>query len=1020
MERYVKFTNGNKPDAPYFRYAVIQPKYSCPPHPDLLRIAVVEPVDKKNESAFTRQVVAANVAPPPRASSSSGSEEEGWTTRGRYVPGTVYVNVNDVKYCLEMSGIPKPSIFPRESLETCPRIEKKYMDIVLDVEHKGANAYPKSKRPSYTTKTASYVTLANLHTYLVRGAAPRHTRNVNKKTSLYDRTNVENIAHKLWVFWTKNPEDLPLDITDDAELATPEHQESVSRTPIQDNSTGVPEGEEPLESSGEDTSSSSSLSLGSVSRHMEKEKDRGADEFYTHLRSWRPLQSTRKTSPLSVAPMKKRVIEFLLPLAHQEDNPLTAPLPKGVLLNFYCAPINFGDTREWNNAVVKYDTLDGGSGSISQRDYEERTEHKILSTGNLWPRSSRRGNKGSASVWLPTVRSNAAHIFFKWDTLFAELHYREDPGTALLPANHDFVRGRLSKQRQPKSKPKRKRKIFDPIRRQLEVSKEHEKSNEEGSFSCLPRNDRKTSHDEHDKEETVRGQKLVEDMEWLKKTQAKRVPSIRRRPKQMMYVPCISADDLARSGLLPSVYTAMRTVTEKIIGFATREAVFYLFPRITSMEITRRRQASHDTRKGLSERFHAKQSSPIVFDVPPNLERGTREYARFTSYMTMAITYYEIAPKELACDRSFIRDRSMPEDGRTASKKKRKDRSKSHKVTVRSDVDRFLYGDENSVCNLDVSSSCETFPFALGPNDSVLDSLVSGNESSRSYSSGAAAASEDSDFATSWSTSENNSGLDTESSGSHRIRAEAEEREDRHRLYGKPLSICRSFCVRRVDNLKKATSQHSGIEWSAEPFVSLRLLERLYLKQDTPNNVKIKLPQEHYLMIPVWLFPMVVMHCQNDALYQGLKYGGQFSYLTNLLDDSITRAQNLGKMPDGIALECKTLLRCAASFFEFMNKENLEERIAENEKTAYMTRGAVLELIQDLRAEKDLRSAYDQQHDKLLTHIEGLRKDFHKYTEQMGGMFDRLDERVKDRRDSSKPKKLRKRKRSDGTRSRET
>jgi hypothetical protein len=401
-----------------------------------------------------------------------------------------------------------------------------------------------------------------------------------------------------------------------------------------------------------------------------------------------------------------------------------------------------------------------------------------------------------------------------------------------------------------------------------------------------------------------------------------------------MYVPCISVDDLVRSGLLPSVQKAIAEISAMILGFDDLTSSEFLFPRLARHEVSKRKRAASNfcppPKEGWSTRSLSKHHFKINYEIPFSALEGTEEYERIKQSTGLKIAYYEM---EQYIDKS---DEGDGYRGRGTSRA------------------RFAAGSPSRA------------RYAAGyPNRASLNTTIMVDEAYEDFIS-----SEVSEDTPSFC-DEDEEELPEEGLGrvGGRYTTPSEpfsKQEVERRKNAKQFPVRRKFTVRRVDNLRKRTCTLAGYDGAIPTsYFCFEALNNYYCKRQCPvkMTVEVELPPETYRWIPIWLFPFVLRKCTGDPLHRALLGGDtSITYYVDMIDASIIRATNtLSTTKGGIPLEtaklCRKMLRAAAAFFEYEEHYNVRERMLDMKDAIMEHKQAILDLQNEVRALQEERRA---------------------------------------------------------------
>ena len=793
--------------------AIDSPDTGASKDPRYIRIAVVSPIRTNTFKEFKKQLKRANTE----------------DINASVVPGTVYIDSMDVKPLCGFTGLPTKKfsdgrlMLPAFRLKTDKRVTDIYTSFWMR----------KHKKKAYTKNVRWFFRLCDIWKYL------NYAEGIQKKRILAQMENamyiltIPHIALEIFLFLEilEHPQN---DVGLRKHFKALFHDTYFDTKPSSDVET---EGTM-LESENSDN--------GDIRSSEEEEEEEEPINVNTSF----------ETIPVGGEcldiPIRNRVIKYFVPLIDRRPASFVNELPKGLLLEFSCVPIDYRNMRTYYNFILSQHKLVSPGDNANLAEHERRLGKRVPPGGNL---ANGKDTPGYWSVWTPYVPKGRAGCLMQWDAIFAEIEYRMDPGVALLSVNRTMM----------------SRKKFIPFHLRPTL-----KSRVEEDMTYIPK---ELYPFRKDKE--LEAKETLKEMHRLETTKKRRDSHMSRVPNQRMYVPCISSDDLARSGLLPSVYSALAIVCKIVTGYSSTKATKYLFPRLAHQEILKRRKAaflftSTDTPEKTSGRVRKKRSTAVEFNVPRSMKYGDEEYNTYTLKMQRIISYYEEAPEiERSAQRQRIKEAAL----RAArdSSRQTSEQSKENSGTREYSSEFFSSQNESETSY----SSCE---------DDVY-------EDSESFSEGASRS------------TKRNSGLGTKRKYSPEV-----HRRDNEGCYNNKLfNVRRNFGVRRVDNFDTMTCLIVGVEpWVPQPFVSFSSLNYFYTTVRSEKIHKIKLEKESYMMIPIWLFPFVLMECSQDPLYKAIGNAGSIVHMCESVADSISTAVKDKTIPAEVAKEFDGLFH----FFE--------------------------------------------------------------------------------------------------------
>ena len=802
-----------------------------------LRVCIIGPVDKNDFGKLQKQIEIANPDCQSLGELSS-------------TPGTVYIAASDVIPNIGLKSYPNSKdakgnpFFPRFSLPTDAYINTLYCQYMNS----------KYNVTTYKRKYAPHIKLSDLRTFLRRPASNRTTVFTDRKSTLHSCLDAQVVAKGLWTFWRDYPVSVPSLLPDKSHPSSSSSSSSSGRDKDLldeineeiscDDSHGVGSEEGSLQGPREESSSSwhhppPPPSSPPQPAFFFREHVFPALEDEDYFSSTRALREEKERS----IPIRNRVVQCLVPIGNREPFPFVGTLPKGILLEFQCVPIDGKDTRANYNFIRKHSTLESPDPEASlEKDQRERNR-RVSPFGNLHY-STHRGNVHG--VWTRKVRSAAVVELMTWDIQFSNLEYKLDPGVALLPNEREYQ---------------------DP---------------EPLDLSHLP----DTSKADREAKERLQ---MMHALSYTKKRREKYRTNLCYR---RMYVPCISVDDLMRSGLLPSAEKTLAKISNYILDIDAVQASEFLFPRLASYEVTRRKNAASYFHSGREESVNGKEKYLIQYGIPHGLSPGMKEYEDIKKDTEIMIAYYEKAPlvKKLIA-KDIERERTLA-------------RAKDKHEEETDDLSLLLKGVEEQ----------EKFGGTKGKEKEKLEYYDDFLSSEVSNSS---------------SLSEDQSETSRDAFGPLLVSS-----EKRNRKTAKQFPVRRNFSVRRVDHLSTRTCD-VGISRNGvpEPYICFESISKYYCTHVGKTAREIELPVETYRWIPIWLFPFVLRWCQGDPLYEAIRGGDDsISFYVDMIDASIVRAANIasdekGGIPLETAKTCRSMLRVATEFFEYEEKQNVRRRM---------------------------------------------------------------------------------------------
>jgi len=899
-----------------------------------VRTCIIGPVNDENVEALENQIQSAN-----NPDTSSPGEVSS-------VPGTVYIASADVVQNIGFRACPNSKdskgnpVFPRTSLPTDKHTNTLYCQ------------YMNSKYPGmrYKMKETPYIKLSDLRAFLRRKAGNRSANFDVRKRDLSSCLEDHAVAKGLSDFWRDYPkkavtflEDVPKKLTG-KEL--PEKRPLVRNRPDPLSSKPLSLSSKPLSpkytESPENTCSETTLTF---REHVFSALD---DEEY--ISSAKALREVSKRS----IPIRHRVVQCLVPLGNREPFSFVGTLPKGIMLEFPCVPFDGKDTRANYNHIQKNTPLESPDPEASLENDVSTHNHRVSPLGNLHMANHRGETYG---IWTRKVRSATVIELMTWDTKFADLEYKLNPGVALLMNQND------RKYREP-----------EPL-----------------DLSHLP----------EECEEDLDAKEQLQMMHVFASTRKQREKHRTNMYKRRMYVPCISVDDLMRSGMLPSVEKVLAKISGYILGINGVQASEFLFPRLANQEVSRRKTAAsyfrddsgtrtkarklwEEEKKGTSARKHSRKNAwrrkkfVIDFEIPHSAEPGTKEYKEIKRNIEMMIAYYEKAPlvkKQVIKDMAGERELLEIEDCKDVA-----------------DLRLFLKDMEQQERNFDEVKGKQNI--SVKGKENLRKEKGKEKERLEHYEDFLSSDSEDSE-AFSFSDDSRDrfpiSETETETETRTGSRAETSGKKNKPKLF----PVRRNFTVRRVDNLSTRTCKlGNGGVWSGVPdaYICFQSISKYYCTHVGKTSRKIALPAETYRWIPIWLFPFVLRWCKGDPLYEAIRGGDDsITFYVDMFDAAIIRAANTASITKGaIPLEmanlCRSMLRVAAEFFEYEERHNVRQRMIEMKNAIIEHKEAILEHEETIRAESKKNENTRELMKRMLTQIETLQHSTNQLRDQFRSM----------------------------------
>ncbi|MHA1682526.1 MAG: hypothetical protein ACTSUE_16430 [Promethearchaeota archaeon] len=833
-----------------------------------LRVCIVMPLDSiENAEKLGTQIEEANacdVCPLGKVSK---------------IPGTMYISAPDVIQNIGLRSIPNNT--DSNGLPLYPRVHLPSDEHTNNIFNQYMNFMDSGMR--YNRKRMTYIKLSDLRLFLSRKGSNRRVTFQGRKDNLLELITANKLANSLHIFWKRYPKVLvaPLaSYVEEVSRKTKNDRVYYESADLNDSVTHIPMVEQRYGddyiASGDPASgdpASGDLVSGDLVSEEENQQPKIShqcifrEHTYTSVEQEEALlYATLNVRSQRKVPIRHRVIKCVIPIFDKTPFPSAGELPNGIMLEFACVPFNGKNTQSQYRKILKNKPLVSADPEAILEEHEKRLGSHISSQGNIHLTKTPPGVWG---IWSPLVRSGAAQELLTWDVKFADLEYRMDPGVAFIPSDKT---------------------VKDP--KPLDLSYMPENTNED-----------------------ITAKNLTQRMYLLASTKKVRDAYSSSMRSRRMYVPCISVDDLLRSGILPSVSAALKKLSLMILGINDVEMSAFLFPRVAREEVIQRKKAAAMFRGGHVKRMidvgnTRRFSFNITYKVPIfEEERKTDIYKKIEREVKAKIAYYETAEQveQIKKDEQRKRNKRMVPNEKS--------------TTIMKDVRRLMGKDVNQE---DESDDDEVI---VTTDDGLITSVVerlSGKEDAKEvldyYS----------DFSTSWNDSEDSrSGFGT-----------SEDTTPRKTNNGKLFQVSRKFTVRRVDDLSTMSCTVAGqTNWRPQAYICFPALEHYYTVpgRNTKGTKTIHLPIETHRWIPIWLFPFVLRMCQGDPLYKAMGGTESITYFVDMFDAAIVHAATSksrvkGAIPVETAKLCRSLLRATAEFFEIEERSNTRDLINKHEK----------------------------------------------------------------------------------------
>lgn len=354
---------------------------------------------------------------------------------------------------------------------------------------------------------------------------------------------------------------------------------------------------------------SPSVPKSDIKKILEKRTEDKSIEYATKRK-----QNGSETTPHGqefIVPIKNRIIRCYVPMINK--NPcrnMTTNLPEYLLLLFTCVPFDCKNTRSSFNVIKGLKRMYSANGDVNinlKHKHNGRREH-IKSDGNMHIINLNSKYKTKKMV-TPEVDSIEIAEIMHWDAKFLEIEQSIDMGRVIssLPK---CIKYDCNKQKKYK--------------RQFVFVEDF---NDDLSY-------RKMKNDK------------LELFTYLEKTAKIRENRKKSMMNKRIYVPCISVDDLLRSGLLPSVLKGMINISKIILGTDNLKASHFLFPMASKKEIARKKKAKVLLEANLFSRDPSRKmiQKGFTYEVTRHNELIYNGIRRSWQSLIMKIAYYETSP----------------------------------------------------------------------------------------------------------------------------------------------------------------------------------------------------------------------------------------------------------------------------------------------------------------------------------------------------------------------------------------